>query len=408
MRFHRLIDFELTQTQKNIKQFLHWFAEKKMRPISLQADKEGDVLREFLIEVMNLGISSGNPFLEDVEAGEVVKDSHGRSQKARISVIASEELAWGDPAFVISLPGPGLGAPPVKMIGTREQRERFFSVFKDRSEPRWGAYALTEPGAGSDVAAIKTSAVRDGNHYIINGRKCFITNGARACWVVVFATVDPKLGRDGHRVFVVEKGTPGFYPGRIEEKMGLRASETAELVFEECRVPVENLLGGEEYYNEKAKEGFKAAMKTFDATRPIVAAMAVGIARAAYEIVRDWAKENNLLSSPVPRFRNLMEALDEMEGEINAARLLCWRAAWMIDEGLPNSKEASMAKAYAAEIVGKVTAKAIEIMGVHGCLRENLVEKLYRDQKVFDIFEGTGQIQRIIISRRIFQAMEVE
>lgn len=408
MRLYRLIDFELTQTQKNIKQLLHWFAENKMRPISLRADKEGDVPREFLMEVMNLGISSGNPLLGEIEAGDAVKDKQGKPQKARISVIASEELAWGDPAFVITLPGPGLGEPPVKMIGTREQKERFFSVFKDRSEPRWGAYALTEPGAGSDVAAIKTIAVRDGNHYIINGRKCFITNGARASWVVAFATVDPKLGREGHRVFVVEKGTPGFYPGKIEEKMGLRASETVELVFEECRVPVENLLGGEEYYDERAKEGFKTAMKTFDATRPIVASMAVGIARAAYELARDWAKENNLLSSSLTRFRNLSETLDEMEGQINAARLLCWRAAWMVDEGLPNSKEASMAKAYSAEIVGKVTAKAIEIMGVHGCLRENLVEKLYRDQKVFDIFEGTGQIQRIIISRRIFQAMGVE
>jgi len=403
-----LIDFELTQTQKNIKQLLHWFAEKKMRPISLQVDKEGDVPREFLIEVMNLGISSGNPLLGEIEAGEAVKDKQGKSQKARISVIASEELAWGDPAFVISFPGPGLGAPPVKMIGTKEQKERFFRVFKDISEPRWGAYALTEPGAGSDVAAIKTTAVRDGNQYIINGRKCFITNGARASWVVVFATVDPKLGREGHRVFVVEKGTPGFLPGRIEEKMGLRASETAELVFEDCRVPIENLLGGEEYYSEKAKKGFKTAMKTFDSTRPLVAAMAVGIARAAYELVRDWTKENQLLSSQLPRFRGLKDTLDEMDAEINAARLLCWRAAWMIDEGLPNSKEASMAKAYAAEVVGKVTSKAIEIMGVHGCLRENLIEKLYRDQKVFDIFEGTGQIQRIIISRRIFEAMGVE
>ncbi len=403
-----MIDFELTQTQKNIKYLLHWFAEKKMRPISLQADKEGNVPKEFLIEAMNLGISSGNPLLGEIEVGESIKDEKGKSQKARISVIASEELAWGDPAFIISFPGPGLGAPPIKMIGTREQKDRFFSVFKDRSEPRWGAYALTEPGAGSDVAAIKTTAVRDGNHYIINGRKCFITNGARASWVVVFATVDPKLGREGHRIFVVEKGTPGFYPGRIEEKMGLRASETAELIFEECRVPIENLLGGEEYYIEKAKEGFKTAMKTFDATRPLVASMAVGIARAAYESVREWAKENKLLSSAIPRFRGIKDTLDEMDAEINAARLLCWHAAWMIDEGLPNSKEASMAKAYAAEMVGKVTSKAIEIMGIHGCLRENLIEKLYRDQKVFDIFEGTGQIQRIIISRRIFQAMGVE
>jgi acyl-CoA dehydrogenase len=195
------MDFELTEVQQNIKQFLHWFAENKMRSISLQADKEGDVPSEFLMEVMELGMSAGNILQGDVESGEAVNDK--QSQKTRISVIASEELAWGDPALVISFPGPGLGAPPVKMLGTPEQKKRFFSVFKDKSEPRWGAYALTEPSAGSDVAAIKTSAVKDGDHYIINGRKCFITNGARASWVVVFATVDPKLGREGHRVFVV-------------------------------------------------------------------------------------------------------------------------------------------------------------------------------------------------------------
>lgn len=282
-----MIDFELTETQRNIKQFLHWFAEHKIRPISFRADKEGDVPREFLMEVMNVGISAGYPLLGEAEAGEIVKDARGKSQKARTSIIASEEPAWGDPALVITFPGAGLGAPPIKMIGTGEQKERFFNVFKDRSEPRWGTYALTEPGAGSDVGAIKTSAVRDENHYIINGRKCFITNGARATWVVVFATVNPKLGREGHRVFVVEKETPRFYPGRIKKKMGLRASETAELIFDECRVPVENLLGEEEYYEEKAKEGFKTAMKTFDATRPIIASMAVGIARASYELVRD-------------------------------------------------------------------------------------------------------------------------
>ncbi|HLE25367.1 MAG TPA: acyl-CoA dehydrogenase family protein [Thermodesulfobacteriota bacterium] len=400
-----MVDFELTEAQKNIKEFLHWFAKEKMRSISLQADKEGNVPREFLMEVMELGISSGDVFFGEAEAGEALKDRQGRSQKTRISMIAAEELAWGDPAFIISFPGPGLGAPPIKMLGTPEQKKRFFGIFSDKSEPRWGAYALTEPGAGSDAAAISTTAIKDVDHYILNGRKCFITNGARASWVVVFATVDPKLGREGHRIFVVEKGTPGFYTGRIEEKMGLRASETAELIFEECRVPMENLLGGEEYYEGKVKEGFKTAMKTFDATRPIVGAMAVGIARAAFEIVKDWVKENNLLASSLPRFKGLRDNLNDMEREIDAARLLCWRAAWMIDEELPNSKEAAMAKAYSAQVVACVTSKAIEIMGVPGCLRENLLEKLYRDQKVFDIFEGTGQIQRIIISRRIYQSM---
>ena len=173
-----MIDFELTEGQKRIKEFLHWFAKEKMRPISLEADKEGDVPKEFLKELMELGIGSGDVFLGEAEAGEVVRDDQGRSQKARISMIASEELAWGDPALVISFPGPGLGAPPLEMLGTSEQKKRFFGIFKDKKEPRWAAYALTEPGAGSDAAAISTTAVKDGDYYILNGRKCFITNGA--------------------------------------------------------------------------------------------------------------------------------------------------------------------------------------------------------------------------------------
>src|SRR5581483_10973403 len=266
----------------------------------------------------------------------------------------------------------------------------------------YGAYGLTEPGAGSDVAAIRTSCRKDGNHWILNGRKCFITNGARADWVVIFATVDPSQGRAGHRAFVVEKGTPGFYCGKIEEKMGLRASETAELVLEDVRVPAENLLGGEAHY-ERGKEGFMAAMKTFDSSRPMVGIMAVGIARAAYEQARDFVKENYMLGRQLPRYQVLAETLATDKRLIDAARLMCWRAAWMADEDVPNAKEASMAKAYAAKMAMKVCADAVEIMGAHGLEHAQAVEKWYRDIKVFDIFEGTGQIQRIVISKRILK-----
>jgi acyl-CoA dehydrogenase len=265
----------------------------------------------------------------------------------------------------------------------------------------WGAYALTEPGAGSDVAGIRTSCKKVGKDWVLNGRKCYITNGARAAWNVVFATVDPGLGRAGHRAFVVEKGTPGFSVGKIEDKMGLRASETAELVFEDCKVSAENLLGGEEAYH--TKEGFMTAMKTFDNTRPIVAAMACGIGRAAYEYARDFVKKAYVLSRPIPRYAALAERLARVGRGLDAARMMVWRAAWLADSGLPNAKEASMSKAMAGQAAIRACIDAIEVCGAEGSIQKDhqLLEKWFRDIKVYDIFEGTGQIQRIVISKRL-------
>jgi acyl-CoA dehydrogenase len=323
------------------------------------------------------------------------------------TVMLSEELATGDPALLLCLPGPGLGGPPVRNSATPEQKDRFFAPFKDMSHGlKWGAYALTEPGAGSDVAGIRSSCRKDGKHWVINGRKCFITNGARASWNVVFATVDPSLGRAGHRAFVVEKGTPGFSVGKIEEKMGLRASETAELVFEDCRVPEENLLGGEERY--QTKEGFMTAMKTFDNTRPLVAAMAIGIGRAAYEYTTDFVKENYMLSRPIPRYASIVERLAIVGRTLSAARMMIWRAAWLADNEMENAKEASMAKALAGQAAIKACIEAIEICGAHGTIQEDhrLLEKWFRDIKVYDIFEGTGQIQRIVISKRLMPGLK--
>jgi acyl-CoA dehydrogenase len=239
----------------------------------------------------------------------------------------------------------------------------------------------------------------------LNGTKCFITNGARAVWTVVFATVDRAAGRAGHRAFVVEKGTPGFHVARIEKKMGLHAQETATLVLEDCRVPRANLLGGEAYYEERGSAGFKIAMAFFDTTRPLVGVLAVGLARAAYEEARDFVRQSHLLSRPIARYGQIADTLGTMAREIDAARLLCWRAAWMADEGLPNSREASTAKAYAAQVAVRACTNAVQLMGVRGTLRGTLVEKLFRDVKVFDIFEGTGQIQRLVISRRIFEQL---
>jgi acyl-CoA dehydrogenase len=396
-----VIEFELTPKMKTMRDMVHMFAETYVRPYAIQADQEGKAPEPFLeaCKKFGLGLGSMDERAEEDGAG---KDPKKESSGNRMSMIASEEMAWGDPAVILNLPGPGLGGPPVKFTGTEEQKKRFFGMFS-KDTIKYGAYALTEPGAGSDAANISTTCRKDGNHYVLNGSKFFITNGKKAEWTVVFATMDKALGRAGHRAFVVERDTPGFRVPKLEKKMGLRASETAEQVFEDCRVPVENLLGGESYYEEKGKEGFKTAMKTFDATRPMVAVMAVGIARACFEIARDWVKQTFALAQHTPRFRRVSEDLAWMEREIQAARLLCWRAAWLLDLKKPNSKESSMAKAYAGGMVQRVSAKAIEILGPEGVLANNLVEKLYRDQKVYDIFEGTGQVQRVVISRRIFE-----
>jgi len=243
--------------------------------------------------------------------------------------------------------------------------------------------------------------------YVLNGTKCFITNGAKAVWTVIFATVDRSQGRAGHRAFVVEKGTPGFRVGRIEKKMGLHAQETAELVLEDCRVPRENLLGGETYYENKGASGFKIAMAFFDTTRPMVAILAVGIARAAWELASDWVNQTYGKSN-LPELILAKEKLANMERCIRAARLLAWKAAWMGDLGMPNSKEASMSKAYAGTIATQVCSDAVDLLGLEGIRERNLVEKLFRDVKVFDIFEGTGEIQRIVISRRVFEEAGID
>jgi acyl-CoA dehydrogenase len=222
--------------------------------------------------------------------------------------------------------------------------------------------------------------------------------------VVVFATVDPTKGRAGHRAFVVEKGTPGFSVGKIEEKMGLRASETAELVFEDCRVHEDALLGGEKHY--EGKEGFMGAMKTFDSTRPMVAAMAVGIARAAYEKAVEFSKEHFDLGRPIARYHHVEELIAKAHRRIEASRLLVWRAAWMADAGQPNAKEASMSKAYAARTAVDVLSDLVQVMGAAGVMNDHFVEKWFRDIKVYDIFEGTGEIQRVVISKRILKDLK--
>jgi acyl-CoA dehydrogenase len=302
--------------------------------------------------------------------------------------------------------GPGLGGAAVAAAGTAEQKARFLSRFRS-GKPKWAAMAITEPSCGSDSSAIQTTAVRDGDQWVLNGTKIFCTAGHKALkesegFVVVWATVDKSAGRAGIKAFVVDHGTPGITVAKLEHKLGIRASDTAMLILEDCRVPLDNILGSAEI--PKNSEGFKGVMATFDATRPAVAASAIGIGRAAVEFVRETLAEAGgpirygvAASNLTAVERDFME----MESLLQAARLLTWRAAWMMDRGLRNNLEASMAKAKAGLAVTYITQKAVEILGPLGYSRALLLEKWMRDAKINDIFEGTQQINMLIVSRRI-------
>ena len=396
------IDFELDETVATVRDFVHAFAEGTLRPLARDADEKGALPPE---TIKQLGQLAGNraSVMPDESVGGALKKSIG----SMIAVVGSEELAWGDPAVLLNIPGPGLAAPSIFAAGTPEQKKRFLDdIFNvDSDEPRFGALAVTEPQAGSDVSNVQTTAVRDGDEWILNDSKIYCTNAARAEIVVVNATVDKTIGRQGQKFFVIEKGTPGFKIGKIEKKMGLTASETAEFTLEDCRIPFDNILGGDKAL-EPAGSGFKGTMKAFDSSRPSVAAMALGIGRAAYEYARDWVNAELPMSSSFPRRNVIEQKLGQMKRELGAARDLVWQAAWMADNKIPNSKEASMSKAYAPQAALRACVGAIQVMGPEGYSKEHLVEKWFRDIKVYDIFEGTGQIQRVIISRKILGRLD--
>jgi acyl-CoA dehydrogenase len=393
-----MIDFTLSKSQQTAREYAHQVALEEMRPISLQCDQTEEIPEAFFWNMQKRFWAGA--------AGQARRQAEREDEKQGnvLSVVSQEEMAWGDAALSTAIPGPGLAAPPILSQGTPEQQMRFLGPYMD-GKLHWGALALTEPGIGSDVAGMSTTAVLDGDEWVINGHKHYITNGARADLVVTFATIDKSLGREGIRPFVVPKGTPGFHVGRIEQKMGLRASQTAELIFENCRIPKENLLSGRE---QSKKAGFKAAMGTLDATRPMVGALAVGIARAAYETTCEWIQEELPKGYPVQKRREIEDELEEIRQELEMARFLVWRAAWMLDRRMPNSKEASMCKAYAGGLIMKATAAAVRITAPsENSERKLLIHKWFRDAKVFDIFEGTAQIQRLVIARRLFPEVDI-
>src|SRR3989441_581711 len=392
-----MIDFTLSKAQEAFRDYAHQVAVEEMRPISLECDRTEKIPESFFWN-MQRRFWGGSAAQVRMQAKEE------ENQENVLSMLSQEEMAWGDAALATAIPGPGLAAPPILSQGTAEQQRKFLSLYMD-GQLHWGALALTEPGIGSDVAGMSTTATLDGDEWVINGHKHYITNGARADLIITFATIDQSKGREGIRPFVVPKGTPGLVVGRIEEKMGLRASQTAELIFENCRIPKDNLLSGRE---SSKKAGFKAAMGTLDATRPMVGALAVGIARAAYETTSEWVCEELPKGFPPQKQREIEDELEEFRQKIEMARFLVWRAAWMADRRIPNSKEASMSKAYAGELVMKMTAAAVRITAPgESSERKHFINKWFRDAKVFDIFEGTAQIQRLVIARRLFPEIDI-
>ncbi len=401
-----MIDFELSDATKNMQQMTHMLAEQAMRPISRECDeKEHEKPWDFLN--MMWGVSRGASMTGGSDDDKATKETKKAPSERTLSMcITVEELCWGDVGLYLSIPNPGLGGAAVAAAGTPAQKERFLSRFKD-GKPKWGAMAITEPSCGSDSSAIQTTAVKDGDHWVLNGTKIFCTSGLMAAeksdgFVVVWATLDRSAGRAGIRAFVVDAHTPGMYVTKCEDKLGIRASDTATIVFEDCKIPLDNILGSAEI--PKTSQGFKGAMATFDATRPIVAASAIGVARAALDYVRDTLAENGVTvryGVPPHKLTALERDFMEMEAQVQAARLLVWRAAWMLDNAKQNSLEASMCKAKAGLVVTWVTQKAVELLGPLGYSRSTLLEKWMRDAKISDIYEGTQQINQLIIARRI-------
>lgn len=376
----------------------HQVAKHVFRPISRKYDRaEHDYPKELdMLAALMDGLSAGggqkgagiDALQRDEGADQGVRNGANMS-----TCLGMTELCWGDVGLALSIPRQGLGNAAITAVADAEQRERFRGV--------WAAMAITEPGAGSDSANIVTTARLDGDEWVLNGEKIYVTAGSRADAVVVWATLDRNLGRSAIKSFVVPHGTPGMEVVRLDKKMGIRASDTASIILTDCRIPKENLLGTSDI---DTKEGFSGVMQTFDNTRPVVAAMGVGVARAALEHTRELlGREGIKVRYRGPLFsKSAAEAeLIRMEAEWEAGRLLMLKAAWMADNGIPNSTEASMSKAKAARVANEITLRCVELCGGLGYSEEELLEKWARDSKIIDIFEGTQQIQLLIIARRL-------
>ncbi|BBB92824.1 MAG TPA: acyl-CoA dehydrogenase family protein [Methylomusa anaerophila] len=375
------MDFNFTPDQMALQKMVRDFVAKEITPKALEMDKEGEVPPELWTKLDEAGLLNLT----------VPAEYDGPGLDALSIALIYEELGKGCAGIATTTAANALASYPLVLLGTDEQKKKVFDVLNDG---KLAAFALTEPGAGSDAGAVATSAVKDGDYYILNGTKCFITNGGIADIYIIFANTRKSAGIRGLTAFIIDRDTPGFSVGKEEEKMGIRASNTCELILDNVRIPASNRIG-------KEGEGFKIAMKTLDAARPFVGAVSVGLSQTALDLAVKYSKERVQFDKPIASFQLVQAMIADMAMAVEAARLLVYKACWLKDQGLPYSKESAMAKCFAADTAMKVTTDAVQVLGGYGYSKEYPAEKYMRDAKIMQIYEGTNQIQRLVIANNI-------
>jgi acyl-CoA dehydrogenase len=377
------ISFALTDEQRALRELAHEFAEKEIRPKAAEYDEHQTHPADVIAKAHEVGLM--NPHIPEALGGAGLGSIEG--------AVLGEELCWGCSGIGTAIVANILGALPVLIAGTEEQQREWLPPLLE--EPILCSFALTEPNAGSDVSGIQTTAVRRGSDYVLNGSKMFITNAGRASWFIVFASTDKSAGRRGLTALIVPRDADGVTIEKHLDKMGQRATDTSAIAFQDVALPEQNRLGEE-------GQGFKIAMQTLDQTRPGTAAGAVGVARAAFDHAVEYSRERVQFGQPIAMNQGVNFLVADMAAEIEAARLLVWQAAWLLDRGRRATLQSSYAKRFAADTAMKVTTDAVQIFGGYGYIKEYPVEKLMRDAKLFQIYEGTSQIQRLVIAREIF------
>jgi acyl-CoA dehydrogenase len=383
-----MVDFTLTDEQKNLRDLARDFAEKEIRPVAWEYDKDGTWPQDVIDKAWEVGLMNTH----------VPEEYGGPGLGYLDGCLIEEALAWGCSGIATSLGANGLASAPVSVGGSEETQRKYLSMLME--EKKLASFCLTEPGAGSDVSGMRTRAVKKGDKYVLNGSKCFITNGQYADWYTVYAKTDPDAGHRGISAFVVDRDDTVVIDKK-EDKMGQRASNTATVTFNDTEVPAENMLGEE-------NKGFKLAMMTLDRTRPGVAAMATGIAQAAFEFATDYSKERVQFGVPIAMHQAIQFMIADMATKIHASRLMTWNSAVLLDQGNRNTLESSHAKRFAADTAMEVTTDAVQVYGGYGFIKEYPVEKLMRDAKIMQLYEGTSQIQRLVIARETLLPRRVE
>ncbi len=381
-----LAEFFLNEDQKYIKNLARRIAREKIVPVRSHLDEKNEFPRDILEDIAKAGLF-----------GIYIPEAYGGLGYGSFeNCLAIEELSWGCLGVSVSFAASGLGSYPILLYGTEEQKHKYLPDIAQGK--RLGAFGLTEANAGSDASGIETTATKDGDYYILNGTKQWITNGGEADVYTVIAMTNKAKGARGASAFIVEKGTPGFTFGKKEDKLGIRASATRELVFQDCRVHKSNLLGGREGI------GFIVAMKTFDMTRPGIGAQAVGVAQAALDVACEYARERKQFGKPIISFQAIQHILADMATQLEASRALVYQVARYIDAGGTDfSKYSAMAKVFPSDMAVKVTLDAIQVLGGYGYMKEYPVEKMLRDAKILQIYEGTNQIQRNVIGQELIK-----